>query len=197
MRVCFFGRSALRFKQEIAARGWLQHPFMVPREYRAWLANQGSLTHRLRQCCQDFSVRPVRVGPMRPNRDEIALLQLPAHEIAYIREVVLNCQGQAVVFAHSVVAARSMRGPWAAVARLGSRPLGEALFGNPRIVRGCLQYRRINARHALVRQARLADLPMPHKALWARRSLFTLHGHPLMVTEVFLPAILDIRENKK
>jgi len=28
--------------------------------------------------------------------------------------------------------------------------------------------------------------------LWARRSLFTLHGQSILVTEVFLPAILDL-----
>lgn len=193
----FFGSAALRFKPEAAAQGWLTHPFFVPREFRGWLANQGSLTRKLRQRCQGFSVRPVRVGFMRPNPDETSLLQLQSHELAYVREVVLNCNGHPAVFAHSVVSPDALRGPWAAVTRLGSRPLGEALFSNPRVVRGRLQYRRIDARHALLRQAVRAGMVPEGKTLWARRSLFTLQGHPLMVTEVFLPAVLSIKENGK
>lgn len=188
----FFGQSALRSQLEISAQGWLAHPFSLPRELRGWLADQGSLTHRLRQRCEAFSVRPVRVGFMRPNRDESPVLQLGGDELAYVREVVLNCNGRAVVFAHSVVAASALRGPWAAVTRLGTRPLGEALFSDPCVTRGRLQYRRIDMRHALARQAARAGIPLAGKSLWARRSLFNLQGHPLMVTEVFLPAVLAI-----
>ncbi len=181
----------MRSKLETAAQGWFTHPFLVPREFRAWLADQGSLTYRLRQRCGTFSVRPVRAGFLRPNRDESAILQLRADELAYVREVVLNCDGRAVVFAHSVVAADSLRGPWAAVARLGTRPLGEALFSDPCVERGNLQCRRIDMRHALARQAACAGIAMAG-SLWARRSLFTLKERPLMVTEVFLPAVLAI-----
>lgn len=182
----------MRCRPEAADRGWLKHPFFLPREFRCWLADQGSLTHRLRLRCHDFGVRPVRVGFLAPNRDERDLLGLRAGQIAYTREVVLNCNGQAVVFAHSVVADISLRGPWAAVANLGSRPLGEALFSNPRVARGDLQFRRVSGRHPLARQARKAGLSLPDQVLWARRSLFTLEGHPLLVTELFLPAILSI-----
>ncbi len=182
----------MHFKLEAAEQGWLRHPFFLPREFRGWLVDQGSLTLRLKQRCTQFSVRPVRVGLHRPNRDEYAALRLRAGRLAYVREVVLNCGGEPVVFAHSVVADASLRGPWAAVTQLGSRPLGEALFSNPRIARGCLQFRRIPPRHALARQARRAGLAASGKPLWARRSLFTLQGQPLMVTEVFLPAVLEV-----
>lgn len=194
MRFCFFfGQVALQFKLEAAGQGWRKHLFFVPREFRGWLADQGSLTHRLRQLCGHFSVHPVRIGLIKPNRDESRPLQLRAGQLAYVREVVLFCDGQPVVFAHSVVPINSLRGPWAAVTSLGSRPLGEALFSNPRVARGCLQYWRIPARHALAREARHAGISVPERALWARRSLFTLQRHPLLVTEVFLPALLSIR----
>jgi chorismate--pyruvate lyase len=193
MRVCFPpGQTPLRFKLEAAQQGWLAHPSFLTRQYRAWLADQGSLTSRLKQRCRQFSVRPVRVGFTRPNRDERSLLQLRSGRLAYVREVVLNCDGRPVVFAHSVVADSSLRGAWAAITRLGSRPLGEALFSNPRVVRGSLQYRRVSTRHPLVRQAQQAGIIVTGKGLWARRSLFVLRGHPLLVTEVFLPAILSV-----
>lgn len=158
------------FKQEAAEQGWLQHPFFLPREFRGWLADQGSLTRRLKQRCRHFSVRPVRVGLARPNRDESTSLQLRIGQLAYVREVVLHCDGKPVVFAHSVVPVTSLCGPWAAVTRLGSRPLGEALFNNPCVIRGSLQYRRIPARHPLARQAARAGISIPGKAVWARRS---------------------------
>jgi chorismate--pyruvate lyase len=187
----------LRFKLVAAKQGWLGHPFFLPRKFRSWLADQGSLTHRLKQRCRQFSVRPVRVGFIRPNRDECPALKLRPYRLAYVREVVLHCDGNAVVFAHSAVPGGSLRGPWAAVTTLGSRPLGEALFSNPRVMRGDLQYRRVQLRHPLARQARQAGIPTAGQTLWARRSLFTLHGHRLMVTEVFLPAVLTIGCEKK
>lgn len=179
---------------EPAALGWLAHPFFAPREFRGWLADPGSLTRRLKRRCGRFAVSPVRVGFMRPNRDEYAILQLRPGERAYVREVVLNCNDKAVVFAHSVVAAASLRGPWAAVTQLGSRPLGEALFSDPRVARGPLQFRRLDARHALSRQAARAGIALDGESVWARRSLFTLLEQPLMVTEVFLPALLAARK---
>lgn len=187
----------MRFKLEAAKQGWLQHPFFLPREFRNWMADQGSLTRRLKQRCRHFSVRPVRVGFYRPNRDESAALQLRPDRLAYVREVVLHCDGQPVVFAHSAVPGDSLRGPWAAVTKLGNRPLGEALFSNPRVMRGDLQYRQVSLRHPLARQARQAGIPMSGHQLWARRSLFALHGHSLMVTEVFLPGLLAIKCKKK
>jgi chorismate lyase len=35
-------------------------------------------------------------------------------------------------------------------------------------------------------------LDAPPQKLWARRSLFTLHDAPLLVTEIFLPDILRL-----
>ncbi|OZB33418.1 MAG: chorismate--pyruvate lyase, partial [Polynucleobacter sp. 39-45-136] len=35
------------------------------------------------------------------------------------------------------------------------------------------------------------DLP---KAVWARRTLYQLKGHPLLVNEVFLPALLNFQQ---
>lgn len=138
-------------------------------------------------------MQPKRIGHFRAGRDENALLQIASNRLAYVREVILHCDNRPVVFAHSVVSLQSLRGPWAAVTRLGTRPLGEALFSNPRVIRGRLQYRRIPPRHPLARQAARAGVSDSRKPLWARRSLFTLQGHPIMVTEIFLPAIAQIK----
>jgi chorismate lyase len=140
-------------------------------------------------------VKPVRIGLLRANQDENQPLQIAGNRLAYVREVILACDDQAVVFAHSVLSLASLRGPWAALTRLGTKPLGEALFSNPRVIRGRLQYRRIPLRHPLARQAARAGISNNNAPLWARRSLFTLQGHPIMVTEIFLRDIKLIKHD--
>jgi chorismate--pyruvate lyase len=179
----------LRYRLKASDSGWLDHPFLLPRSLRSWLTDQGSLTRRLKQCCSEFSVRPIRTGLSHASRDESKPLGIAHRHLAYVREVILNCDHQTVVFAHSVVAIKSLRGPWGGVTRLGTRPLGEVLFNNPRVRRGQLQYRRLTTHHPLARQARRSGICDIRQTLWARRSLFYLMGHPLMVTEVFLPKI--------
>lgn len=184
---------ALHFRFESSQGGWLSHPLLLPRALRGWLTDHGSLTRRLKRACPAFRVRPTRIGRFRPSRDEHTPLRLCPGCLAYVREVVLDCGDRPVVFAHSVVALPSLRGPWAAVTQLGTRPLGEALFSNPRISRGKLEYKRLSHRHPLTRQAMRAGIAADNLPLWARRSVFVLQGEPILVTEVFLQNIKFIR----
>jgi chorismate--pyruvate lyase len=95
------------------------------------------------------------------------------------------------VFAHSVTQLASLSGTWRGLARLGARPLGAALFANPRVRRRPLGFRKLGPRDELHTRACAATgrrLP----ALWARRSLFVLGKSPILVTEIFLPGILDL-----
>jgi chorismate--pyruvate lyase len=66
------------------------------------------------------------------------------------------------------------------------------LFTDPLVRRAPFEYARVDARHPLWKRARQVfghDFP----TLWARRSLFHREGRPLMVTEVFLPTIRELR----
>jgi chorismate--pyruvate lyase len=154
-----------------------------------WLASSGSLTRRIKAACGQFRVSRLRQGAGRPHRDEADPLGLRARRLALVREVVLMGDGRPLVFGHSVVALRHLRGPWRSLRRLGSRPLAEALYLDPTIRREPLAYCRLDARHPLHRRI-CADLGAMPPKLWARRSLFRRQGAPLMVTEVFLPDIL-------
>lgn len=168
--------------------GWLAHPFRAPRALRGWLSDRGSLTRRLKARHADFRVSPVARGFAPPFLDEAQALHLSPNTRAYVREVLLIGGGQVRVFAHSVLPRSSLRGDWCGITRLGTRPLGEALFTDPRIRRLALTSRRLDARHPLYRAAcRHTGLAATH--LWARRSMFCLNGRPLLVTEVFLPTI--------
>ena len=167
---------------------WLAHPHAVPWPLRAWLSDHGSLTMRLKSRCESFRVVPLATGLARPNADECALLGVAAGTRVYVREVLLECNGLPVVFAHSVLPYPSLRGGWNGISRLGSRPLGEALFSNHRIRRQPLSFRKLQPDHPLFRTIVRRQI-LDARTLWARRSVFCLNKHPLLVTEVFLPAI--------
>lgn len=156
-----------------------------------WLRDHGSLTQRIQQRCIRFAVHGVRSGLARIAPDEAALLDVAPGHLAYSREVFLYADGQPVVFAHSACARQHLRGAWSAVRGLGNRPLGALLFAHPLVERKPLHYKALRSTHPLYQRA-AAVLSNPPGRLWARRSLFYLHGAPLLVTEVFLPGILDL-----
>ena len=170
---------------------WQPVPACSDTRLRRWLLDRGSLTRRVQDRCAEFrlDVLVQHMAPVQP--DEHTALGVHAGAQCLEREVSLNCGPRALVFAHSVVAPRSLKGPWHMLSGLGGRPLGAALFADPRIRRHPLCFRQLNARHALYKRAcRL--LNQPPASLWSRRSLFVLSGAPLLVTEVFLPAILEL-----
>ena len=157
----------------------------------AWLHDHGSLTRRIQQRCREFAVQPLRSGLATIAHDEAALLGVRPQQSAYSREVLLHADGVPVVFAHSACAPHHLQGPWAALGGLGNQPLGAMLFSHPQVERMPLRFKALRANHPLHRRI-AASLPIPD-SLWARRSLFTLHGAPLLVTEVFLPEILLLK----
>jgi chorismate--pyruvate lyase len=171
------------------------HTFLPDIEagYAPWLHDHGSLTLRIQQRCGKFSVRNICDCLMTVAHDETALFGLPSRQKVYTREVFLIADNQPVVFAHSVVAPHHLRGAWQALQHLGNCPLAALLFAHPLVQRAPLHCRTLKSNHPLYRRAAVA-LDMPPSKLWARRSLFTLHGAPLLVTEVFLPDILKLRK---
>ena len=154
-----------------------------------WLRDRGSLTHRIQQRCTHFAVRGVRSGLARIALDESALLGIAPQQLAYSREVFLYADGQPAVFAHSAFAHAHLRGAWSEVRMLGNNPLGALLFAHPLVERKPLHYQALRNPHPLYQRAVKVLKDPPHR-LWARRSLFYLRDAPLLVTEVFLPAIL-------
>ena len=156
--------------------------------WRPWLAWRGSLTWRIRAREPDLRVRVVRQGPRIPNDDEYRQLGQPTHRQALVREVLLLAKGEPVVLAHSIAAWRDLSGAWRGLRGLGTRPLAEALFTDPLVARESMEFVRLDSRHPLWRQASaLTGRKLP--VLWARRSRFVKRGRPLLVTEVFLPAL--------
>ncbi|UZE95681.1 chorismate--pyruvate lyase family protein [Alkalimarinus alittae] len=163
--------------------------FYLPHEWRNWVLDRGSLTQRLIHASHgNFSVRVIRQQWLKPNYDEARLLNCPASSKALIREVELLCHGNVWVIARSIIPYNTLSGKERQLKSLGNRSLGSFLFKSKAMVRGPLQ----------ITQTSPAALSMQtdgaiNEPLWGRRSIFYLHGKPLLVSELFLPSILKDR----
>ena len=168
---------------------WLKNPILSA-TYRKWLIDTGSLTTRLQLRYSHFAVKSVTVKHAKPIVDEAALLYLPAHKTALIREVLLFGDNQPVVFAHSVLPRTSLRSSWNGLGSLGNKPLGATLFANPKVKRTPLEYKKLSRHHPISMRVAERTQTSP-KSLWARRSVFSLNCARILVTEVFLPQLLE------
>jgi chorismate lyase len=178
-------------KAVITHRDWHPSLLSLPSRTRNWLQSRGSLTQMIQQRCTRFRVEPVRQSLARPHEDELSVMKLRHGELALVREVYLYCGHTPVIFAHSVVSRENLRGAWRSLNNLGRRSLGTVLFSNPAIERTPFGFKKIDASHPLCKRA-CQHLQTRPADLWARRSLFTLHGQSILVTEVFLPDILGL-----
>jgi chorismate--pyruvate lyase len=175
----------------ISATRWHTRCIGADRRLKPWLIDHGSLTRRIEQRCDRFSVTLLRQLAAAPAHDERGMIDVPGAADCIVREVSLNCGGRPLVFAHSVLSLSAVCGAWRMVSRIGHRPLGAALFGDPGIKRFPLHFRRLRDGDKLYQRA-CTLLEHAPAALWARRSLFVSRAAPLLVTEVFLPAILEL-----
>ncbi len=179
--------SIRRASQWAVHTRWLRS--RLPCALRPWLLDAGSLTDRIRQRCEGcFRVQVVSEGWQRPYRDEVQALSLRPTTLGWVRQVQLLCDEIPWVFARTVIPIRTLSGAQRRLIRLGERPLGAFLFADPALQRAAVELARITPGHALYAAAS-GGLGIRPEALWGRRSVFRLGGKPLLVTEVFLPAI--------
>lgn len=144
----------------------------VPQIWQDWLSDAGSLT----QLISNKTKSPVSVEVLTDQnqnllKDEACLFHQPLHRCR-IREVYLCVNDVPVVFARSVLPTSSSTGINRDVLQLGSKPLGEVLFKKGKAP-------------ILLRQ--ITEVP---GLGWGRRSLYQLRGHPILISEFFLPELL-------
>lgn len=134
----------------------------VPDTVMYWLDDDQSLTTKLKNKFDDFSVNVLLQTQHEPHQDETDLLGFKGDSI--IREVELLGNSQVMVFARSVI---PITNDTEDLLMIGSRPLGEVLFNDPTIARGPLQITHTGS-------------------TWGRRSAFTIGTTKLLVNEFFL-----------
>ncbi len=116
----------------------------------------------------------------------------PPHELALVRQVRLLCDGEPWVFARTMIPLPSLHGRLRQLALLGTRPLGAVLFADPTMQRSAIEVACVGQHKRLYRMA-LEGLPGGSTEIWGRRSVFTLHSRPLLVSEFFLPPLAQHR----
>ena len=162
------------------------HPIAEPQ--RTWIALRTSLTAHLGQ--HFGAAVSVRVLSERHDRfltSERLLLDTLARS-GRVREVQLEVEGRPYVVARTVFPAHTARGANRSLLHLGNRALGSLLFGAMRAPATVRQFIGLYPSASLWRVMQ-PYLPGDAHRLWARRALHLLHGRPLLVTEIFLPAL--------
>lgn len=133
----------------------------IPDYVLTWLDEQQSLTAKLKQKFNRFSVHVLSQAESLVHADETELLDW--HGQSVVREVELLGDNQVVVFARSII---PITNDTKNLLKVGNKPLGEALFSDKNIKRGQLQ---ITHTHGT----------------WGRRSIFTIGSTQVLVSEFF------------
>jgi chorismate lyase len=183
----------------VAHARWCVHVNGVnpTREMRGWLTDTASLTVKLMAYSEHFRVHRLRQERGICLADEAAAIELPRRVCVQEREVLLQCDGRPMVFAHTIVSLNATASDWPFFGTLGERSLGTTLFGDPRVVRGRMEYARLRNRHPLARRASAAlGIAAFDSPLFARRCLYRRRRGVLLVTELFLPSISEFERRR-
>lgn len=150
---------------------------VLPRTWRDWVLDRGSLTKRLIQASDgDFAVRILDQHWDYPEANECIALNMQAGTQALIREVELLCHGEVWVKARSIIPFQTLTGEERQLRYLGTRPLGAFLFKSRDMQRKAIEVATFQSDSG--------------ERMYGRRSVFLLHQKPLLVSELFLPAVL-------
>lgn len=167
-------------------------PHELPTGLDGWILHPHSFMQRLRQKgALNPRIQVLRQSWQFPTLDEKKILGMKTRAYALIREVLIYSDGKKWMYARTVFPRKTLTGKQLCLARLKNRSLGSVLFKDPMLERSpfdvvCL------SNDMLLHQYIIHEANIEKKDLWARRSVFTLHEKPLLLTEVFLPDIATL-----
>ena len=168
---------------------------LAPPGLLSWLAEPGLLTARVRALCGE-RMRFSMLGPLREASLPLELRSRlrVADERCLLRDIEFRCDDERIVYAQTVLPDSTVRRyPW--LHELGDSPIGETLrrAGEP-LEREPLEYAELPLQADLARAALGTDAANHgREPLWARRAVYRLGGEPILVQEVFLPALLHVQ----
>jgi len=152
-----------------------------------WLLDQDSLTQKLQALSAHFQVQ-VRQQVTVSRSKELLSPYFSDQDKVLVREVLLICDHKPVVFAQTEIPYSTLTEQQANLAEIGTGSLGTFLFQDPSMQRDKIevaQFPVYSPVHQLCTDLnQKVDFP-----LWGRRSLFYINNKPLLVSEVFLPAL--------
>lgn len=154
----------------------------VPKTLWPWLITQNSLTSKLQRLGK-LTVHVIEDTWGAPTARERRRLKLRPREAARIRTVLLKIDGKVVIYARSIIPAKSLQGHWRQVKHLKDKPLGGYLFQHRALTRSNIEITRLPR----------SMFPNQQSALWARRSVFHQFGPGILVNEVFFENINHLK----
>lgn len=154
---------------------------------RPWMIGKGLLTERLRAACGErFALRVADCWTAVLSATHRAALRVEDNAGLY-RAVEMFCGDQVWVFGQTVIPDSTLSAhPW--LAELGDSALGETLSGLSGVEKSTYEYAWLPAGDDMTSRA-LRGAEIKPAGLWARRSRIALRGAPMLVHELFLPAM--------
>ncbi len=146
---------------------------LAPLIWQDWLSNSQSLT----QLIEKRTKKSVTIKVLADQRQSISLdeqrfFQRPLKRCR-VREVYLCIDDTPVVLARSILPTTSCTGINRPIVNIGNTPLGEVLFKKGK---------------APILARQITEIP---SLGFGRRSLYLLRGHPILISEIFLPELLN------
>lgn len=185
------------------AYGWHTVPLtaeVIPEQVRTWLTLTEPLTAHLKQQLPPHRLAMWRQGLEPPPIHEQLLLHLTAPASAWIRQIFHYLGDDIVVYARTVVPENIYKEYQDILDNLGTKPIGAAFLYEKAWRRSAFTFGCITPAgllHDAATQAisgqKAKDLA--EQLLPARRSLFDTGKGYILLTEVFLPALLAFQPN--
>ncbi len=156
-----------------------------------WLFDTSSLTARMISVCDGkFSVKVMSQRWQKVSADEAEVMSLSGIPSALVRKVLLCCDGQPLVYARTVIPASTIKGAQRRYANMGNRPLGAMLFADRTMQREAVQVAKLPATSEIYRYTKLKE------DIWGRRSVFRVAEKPILVSEYFLPELIQLNNHQ-
>jgi len=161
-------------------------PLCCSTEVASWLYDHNSLTKKLEASYSHFSVKVKQQFSVKPNNQLSALFN--SEDKILVREVFLYCDNRPIVFAQTEIPYTTLTEEQEKLIEIGEQSLGKILFQDPTMLRGQIEVTEFKGGSPFHQLASELQQPAEY-SLWARRSLFYLNNKPLLVSELFLPAL--------
>ena len=162
---------------------------LAPRQLQTWLGDTGSLTRKLEVAFKSRIEVQVLADRLQTIHSDESRFFHGRTKRCRVREVLLLVDGQPIVIARSIIPTLTASGSNHTILKLGTKPLGAVLFQghnrNRNRIKAHREIAQLDGRHPLWKHCHRHFPEMP-RGSWARRTLYHLKGHPLLVNEVFL-----------
>lgn len=162
---------------------------LAPRQLQPWLGDTGSLTRKLEANSHSRVEVLILADRVQTIDSDESRFFHGRTKRCRVREVLLLIDHQPIVIARSIIPTCTASGSNHTILKLGKKPLGAVLFQghnrNRNRIKAHREITQLHRHHPLWKNCQRLYPEMPSGS-WARRTLYYLKGHPLLVNEVFL-----------